>query len=202
VNRATRSVEMGFCVSGDRIFSAAPLRQRLHQVEQSSGGCSRFRFWQHGAELRDNLVVNRNLHTGTRISPDLTDQCRQPFTRFADREFHHGLRSNTLNVQPCTSLVNLLVAWDVAGSCFSRTQEGNCSCQNNPFNPVNQYHPDNPLNPANKYNPDVPFAPLDEREWDAEDTLMNHARQLVPQDDFPTRTAYSSAPVMVIWTGA
>ena len=73
---------------------------------------------------------------------------------------------------------------------------------NNPFNPVNQYHPDNPLNPANKYNPDVPFAPLDEREWDAEDTLMNHARQLMPQDDFSTRTAYSSAPVMVIWTGA
>ena len=30
-----------------------------------------------------------------------------------------------------------------------------------PFNPVNQYHPDNPLNPVNKYNPNVPFAPLD-----------------------------------------
>ena len=52
------------------------------------------------------------------------------------------------------------VTWDVGGACSSRAQEG-CSCPNNLFNPVNQYHPDNPLNPANTYNPDVTFAPLD-----------------------------------------
>jgi phage regulator Rha-like protein len=33
-------------------------------------------------------------------------------------------------------------------------------------------------------------------EWNEENTLMNHARQLMPQDDFPSRNAYFSANVI------
>jgi hypothetical protein len=131
---------MSFHARGDWELPTARLRQLLHQAEQALSGRPRLRFGLHGAKLRNDLVVNRDFHTGAGISTDPADQRRQPLARFTDREFHPALQLNILEMYNHVQ-------------CMStrRQSRDNLGGHMRPRN----------LNPANKYNPDVPFGPLD-----------------------------------------
>ena len=150
-NRATPPVERGLDAGRDRDLPPTPLRKLGHNPQERRGGSPSREFLLDGSKFRHHLVVHRDLNARSRISLDPSDQGRQPFTRFADREFHHCLRERKKNVQRCTKSVNQQV---VSHSADRRHQPA--------FVALIRPRPDNPLNPANKHSPGVPCAPVEE----------------------------------------
>jgi len=64
-------------------------RELLSEFEQLPRGQARFRAGLDGAQLGDGLFPDGDLDRRARVLPDLADQLRQPFSCFADREFHN-----------------------------------------------------------------------------------------------------------------
>jgi hypothetical protein len=55
-----------------------------HQRQEGFGRRPRFWFWMCSTELRDDLVVYRDLHAGALILPDLSDQSGQALPGLTD----------------------------------------------------------------------------------------------------------------------
>jgi hypothetical protein len=149
-DRATPSVEMGLNAGRDRNLPPTPLRKLGHDVQERRGGSTRRKFMLNGSKFRHDLVVHGDLNARAHIPLDPSDESRQPFPCFADREFHQTLQVNTLKMYN-----------HVQGMSTRRRLRPSRACACLSMKESHHSRPDNPLNPANKDNPGVPFAPLD-----------------------------------------